>query len=111
MLRFTAHATNVVPGVTINGDIYVRDLLAGNTIWASTNALAIFQSATGSTNVASCNYSISDDGQFVAFEVGTNSSSGSPGFGMVLRYHLATGLTDIICPNASVPFRRFPKHP
>ncbi len=59
------------------GEIYVRDLVAGNTIWASTNARAIFQSLYGAANAVSCNYSISDDGQFVAFEVCTNSSSGS----------------------------------
>ena len=70
---FYSTATNLVPGVTTTGEIYVRDLVAGNTIWASTNARAIYQSVTGSTNVVCCNYSISDDGQFVAFEACTNS--------------------------------------
>ena len=78
----TATTSNVVPGgvypgVTAGGDVYVRDLVGGNTFWVSTNARAIFQSTIGGTNVVSCNYSISDDGQFVAFEVCTNPATGS----------------------------------
>ena len=107
-VAFYSTATNLVPGVATNGDIFVRDLIASNTIWASTNACAIAQSVTGSTNFVSCNYSISDDGQFVAFEACTNSPSGSAALGIVLRYHLPTGLTDIICTNANVPLSSFP---
>jgi dipeptidyl aminopeptidase/acylaminoacyl peptidase len=107
-VAFYSTATNLVPGVATNGDIFVRDLLAGNTTWASTNARAIAQSVTGSTNFVSCNYSISDDGQFVAFEACTNPPSGSTALGIVLRYHLPTGLTDIICTNANVPLASFP---
>jgi hypothetical protein len=100
---FYSTATNLVPGVATTGDIYVRDLVISNTVWASTNARAIFQATTGSTNVVSCNYSISDDGQFVAFEACTNPPSGSSTLGIVLRYHRSTGLTDTICTNAYVP--------
>ena len=76
-------------------------LVAGKTIWASTNARAIFQSTVGSANVVSCNYSISDDGQFVAFEACTNLPTGPFGRGIILRYGLQTGLTDIINTNAT----------
>jgi hypothetical protein len=100
---FYSTATNLVPGVATTGEIYVRDLIAGKTIWASTNARAIFKSVAGSTNVVSCNYSISDDGQFVAFETCTNSSRNSSALGIILRYSLQTGLTDTIYTNASVP--------
>jgi prepilin-type processing-associated H-X9-DG protein len=95
---FYSTATNLVAGVKTAGEIYVRDLVAGNTIWASTNARAIFKSVTGGTNIASCNYSISDDGQFVAFEACTNFSGASPR-GIILRYSLPTGLTDVINTN------------
>ena len=107
-VAFYSTATNLVPGVATTGDIYVRDLLAGNTTWVSTNARAIYQSQYNSANAVSCNYSISDDGQFVAFEVCSNFPSGGPiGLGMVLRYHRSTGLTDILCTNASVPVLPF----
>jgi Tol biopolymer transport system component len=99
-VAFYSTATNLVPKVMTAGEIYVRDLVGGNTIWASTNARAIFNSTIGGTNVVSCNYSISDDGQFVAFEVCTNPASGSSARGIILRYSLVTGLTDIINTNA-----------
>jgi len=99
---FYSTATNLVPGVTTSGEIYVRDLVGGNTIWASTNARAIFNSTIGGTNVVSCNYSISDDGQFVGFEVCTNLANGASSHGIILRYSTATGLTDIINTNAFV---------
>ncbi len=101
-VAFYSNATNLVPGVATNGDVFVRDLQAGKTIWASTNAYAIFQSLYNVANAVCCNYSISDDGQLVAFEVCTNSpDGGSPGCGIVLRYQLQTGLTDIIHTNAT----------
>jgi len=104
---FYSTATNLVSGVMTTGEIYVRDLIAGNTIWASTNARAIFQSVTGSTNVVCCNYSISDDGQFVAFEACLNYPGDSSATGIILRYSLQTGLNDIINTNAYAPLLSF----
>ena len=75
-MAFYSTATNLVPGVTTTGEVYVRDLVASNTIWASANARALFQSVTGGTNEVSCNFSISTNGQFVAFEACTNPPSG-----------------------------------
>ena len=70
-------------------EIYVRDLVAGTTTLASANAHNLF---TGVTN--SYNQVISDDGQFVVFESGTNDT------GVIQRYSLKTGLTDVIYTNA-----------
>src|ERR1035437_117855 len=100
---FYSTATNLVSKITTAGEIYVRDLIAGKTIWASTNARAIFKSVTGGTNIVCCNYSISGDGQFVAFEACTNSPGTSSATGIILRYSLQTGLNDIINTNAYVP--------
>ncbi len=102
-VAFYSTATNLVPSVATTGDIYVRDMLAGNTTWASANARAIAQSLFGHTNFISCNYSISDDGQFVAFEACTNPPSTSSTLGIVLRYSLQTGLTGTLYTNATVP--------
>ena len=104
---FFSTATNLVPGVVTPGDVYVRDMLAGTTTWASTNARAVAQSLFGQTNCISCNYSISDDGQFVAFEVCANPPGSLSALGMVLRYSLQTGLTDTICTNANAPVSMF----
>jgi hypothetical protein len=100
-VAFYSTATNVVPGVNTPGEIYVRDLVAGTTTWASTNARSLFASTTGKTNEVSCNYSISDDGRFVAFEACSNSL-GALSHGIILRYGLQTGLTDLVFTNASV---------
>jgi len=101
-VAFYSTATNLVSKVMTPNEIYVRDLLIGQTIWASTNARAISKLMTGSSNIISCNYSISDDGQFVTFEACTNSITASPAKGVILRYSLLTGLTDIISTNAYV---------
>jgi Tol biopolymer transport system component len=106
-VAFYSTATNLVPGVASSGEIYVRDLVAGNTFCASTDARALFQSVTGSTNESSCNFSLSTNGQFVAFEACTNSPSGATARGIILRYDLQSGSTDLICTNAPVPIESF----
>ncbi len=106
-VAFYSTATNLVPGVTTTGEVYIRDLTAGNTIWASANARSIFQSMTGGTNEVSCNFSISTNGQFVAFEACTNLPAGVIPRGIILRYHVQGNFTDVICSNAPVPAESF----
>lgn len=100
---FFSTATNLVPGVKNVGEVYVRDLLAGTTIWASTNARSLFQATIGTVNIISCNPRISTNGQFVAFEACTNVAAGYYARGLVLRFNLQSGFTDIVHTNANVP--------
>jgi Tol biopolymer transport system component len=100
---FYSSSTNVVPGGTKAGEVYVRDLVGGTTIWASTNA----QTIIGTTNEVSFNAAISADGQFVAFETCTNPVTGLNPSGIILRYGLQSGTTDIIHTNAYVSFPGF----
>ncbi len=98
-VAFYSTATNLIPGVQTTGEIYVRDLFGGITTMASAGAHAIAQSVIGTTNTISYNHTISGDGQFVAYEA---SSSASPlAEGIILRYSLVTGLTDIVNTNAT----------
>jgi Tol biopolymer transport system component len=106
-VAFYSTATNLVPGVTTTGEIYVRDLLAQNTFCVSANAHFIFQFMTGGTNEVSCNFSLSTNGQFVAFEACTNPPSGAALRGIILRYDIQTGLTDVVCSNAAVLVESF----
>ncbi|MGA9452258.1 MAG: hypothetical protein WBW41_13045 [Verrucomicrobiia bacterium] len=106
-VAFYSTATNLVAGVTTTGEIYVRDLVAGNTIWASADANAIFQSVAGGTNEVSCNFSLSADGQFVGFEACTNPPSGPEMSGIILRYNVQTGSTDLVYSNAAVLVENF----
>ena len=106
-VAFYSSATNLVSGITNIGEVYVRDLIAGTTTMASTNARAILQSVTGSSSGHSCNYQISDNGQFVAFVIGTNAFTTAYSRGVALRHDLQTGNTDIIHTNANVPFQTY----
>lgn len=98
-VAFYSTATNLVPGITNSGEIYVRNLSGGITTWASAGAHSIAQSIIGTSNTISYNHTISDDGQSVAYEA---SSSANPlAQGIILRYSLITGLTDIVNTNAT----------
>jgi len=58
-VAFYSTATNLVPGVVTAGEIYVRDVLGGTTIWASTNAHTLMQSVMGTSSAVSYNHAIS----------------------------------------------------
>jgi Tol biopolymer transport system component len=100
---FFSTATNLVTGLTNVGDIYVRDLVGGTTVCASTSARTNFQLVLGTSNTVSFNPVISDDGTYVAFESGTNIPVPAYGRGMIFRYNRQTGLIDIVHTNAHVP--------
>jgi hypothetical protein len=96
-VAFISKATNLVAGVTNSqGEIYVRDLEAGTTIWASTNSAAIMRTVTDAPNrsFTSFNPVISADGKYVAFK----SFAAAP---LLLRYNLETGNTDLVSTNAA----------
>jgi hypothetical protein len=98
-------ATNLVHGQVVPGQVFVRDQVAGQTIWASTNAQSLFLSIYGSTNVICGGELISTDGNYVVFEALTNLPYSTTLYpkGAVLRYHLQSGLTDLISTNATLP--------
>ena len=99
-VAFFSNATNLLPGIPPSaGEIYVRDLVAASTVWASSAARTTLQSLQNATNPVCFGHVISADGQFVAYEV---SPSVWPANGIVLRYSLETGLSDIVCTNAAV---------
>src|SRR6185503_7699681 len=95
-LAFMSRATNLVAGVTNNqGEIYVRDLANGTTIWASANSAAIMRTITNAPTrpITSFNPVISTDGTFVAFK----SFGAAP---LLLRQNLQTASTDLVSSNA-----------
>ena len=74
--------------------IFVSDLVAGVTTLVSSNC---YINWLHTTLLTSCyNLAMSDDGQFLAFEVSTNAW----GTGVIERYNLQTGVTDLVCSNA-----------
>jgi Tol biopolymer transport system component len=111
-VAFFSTATNLVPGVPDDGgDVYMRDLAGNTTVWASSHARTALQSFQNATNPVCFGHVISADGKFVAYEVcrslaATNWMIAAPlpsvTNGIVMRYTLETGLTDIVCTNAAI---------
>ena len=97
-VAFSSTATNLVAGVPAGGDVYVRDLDSNTTAWASSGARAAVLSALKLSTAASFNHAISADGQYVVFVAGQNPST----YGLILRYNLLTGSTDVVHTNAAV---------
>jgi Tol biopolymer transport system component len=100
-VAFSSTATNLMPGVTTAGEIYLRDLTTAQTTWVSVNARSIAYSLLGTSNVISYCPSISSDGNFVAFETTTNPPNFNAN-GLILRQYTQTSGTDIVCTNANV---------
>lgn len=99
-VAFFSTATNLVAGVPPGGDVYLRDLVAGTTAWASTGARAALLNVLQTNDAVSYNIALSADGQFVAYETSSASKSGSSG--IILRYQVASGVTDLVHTNAEV---------
>ena len=106
-IAFFSTATNLVGGVSSSGEVYLRDTLSNSTYWVSSAAQSNFLAATGSTNLISCNFSLSQDASYVSYEACTNDQSLGSAYGIVLRYQRQTGSTDLICTNAYVPLTDF----
>ena len=101
-VAFYSTATNLVSGATNASDIYVRDLVSGTTIWASAAARSVAQSAQLGTSIVSYNHALSDDGQFVAFEVSPWPPSSTANRGVLVRYNTDGSLTNVVHTNVTV---------
>jgi hypothetical protein len=99
-VAFYSTATNLAAGSARGGNVYVRDLVGGTTTWASVAARSFFPGpGNPGTNASSGGVLISDDGNYVAFETCSNQLN----LGVILRYNVGSGFTDLICSNAFVP--------
>ncbi len=100
-VAFYSSATNLVAGANHGGEVYVRDLIAGTTICASTNSHAIF-----GASAFSYNHAISTDGLYVAYQSSSNAPLAmqpNQRSGYILRFNTADGTTDVVNTNAYVP--------
>ena len=82
------------------GEIYVRDLVANVTTWASTNGATIASNLLHLNDMPSYHPRISDDGRFVAFKTGTNNVAGTVvNPVVVLQYDSTAGTTAVVSTN------------
>ncbi len=101
---FSSTAATLTPAAVSNG-VYVRDLVGSATVLASL-APATVAATFGLTNPVFFNHTISVDGQFVAYAASatpTVNSPTNPPTGLILRYNVRTGVTDVVNTNAFVP--------
>ena len=100
-VAFFSTATNLTPGVpsTTTGEVYVRDRLMGQTIWASTNAATIvsvlFNHSFPTKDTTSYHPQLSDDGRYVVFNTATNSTIAA----VIFQYDTTMGTTTVINAN------------
>jgi len=98
---FSSSATNLAPGVPYSqsgiSEVYVRDVVAGTTTWASRGALAALQSVMQGTTAVAFNHAISEDGQFVVYAAAKDFFSPA----ILLRYHVPSGVTQLIHTNVA----------
>ena len=89
---FTSTSSNLVSGMTNRGrEVFVRDLTAGVTVWASTNAAHLLSG--GLIPAESRNPSLDASGRHVAFEIYNRNS-------VLVAYHdLESGVTQVISSN------------
>jgi hypothetical protein len=97
---FTSPGTNLVAGVQTTNELYLRDLVAGTTVWASSAATQAVWNVFHNSRSVSFNYIMSRDGRYVAYE--SYAPSANLTTGLILRYDNQTALTDVISTNALV---------
>ena len=91
-VTFLSSARNLVAQATSTREAYLRDTLLGVTYLASVRA----HDWIGSNSVIYCHH-LSADGQYVAYQANSAMLANS---GFILRYNLASGLTDLVTSNA-----------
>jgi Tol biopolymer transport system component len=99
---FLSSAKGIVQDAVPHCEVYLRDLVLGVTTWVSAGARPVLQPAAG-TFVISMSPCLSDDAQRVAYEACLASSSALSNPGVVLRYSMSSGATEILHTNAVVP--------
>ena len=94
-IAFLSSATNLVAQVTSSREVYLRDTLLGMTYLASVGAHDWI-----TNNSMVYGHRLSDDGQYLAYQANSALAANS---GFILRYNLASGLTDLVTSNAPGP--------
>ena len=105
-VAFFSTSQGLAAGVSAStaGEVYVRDLIANVTTWASTNAANVVSNALHLNFAASFHPAISGDGRFVSFKAGwTNGATAPGGSGVagviIFQYDSSNGATTSISSN------------
>ena len=99
-LAFFSSARGLAPGApaAVIGEVYLRDLVASNTTWISSNAVALSGYPTnGGPRYLSYHPAMSDDGRFIAFKL---SSYTGLGVAAIFQFDLNSNALSVIATNA-----------
>lgn len=109
-VAFASTATNLVTNVRTVGDVYLRDLTAGVTVWASSGMRAAMQAVTGRANAVGYDLALSADGNVLAFQAALSPLDNYPDptryRGIVLRFFRPSSATELIHTNAALVISR-----
>jgi Tol biopolymer transport system component len=94
---FVKRATNQVQGLESYGEVYLRDLQAGRTVWVSQDVAAALVT-NGYPHYTCASPTVSADGRYVLFKVSTNALAP----GLLFRRDLEAGLTVRLDPDGAV---------
>lgn len=110
-VAFSSTAQGLVAGLApaTNAQVYVRDLVAGVTLWASTNAANLASNLLGLVSAASYHPVISDDGRYLGYKTGSayqnlGTASGNAGSMLVFQYDSVAGTTALVATNGYAPW-------
>jgi Tol biopolymer transport system component len=100
-VAFFSTAKNLAAGVSASsqGEVYLRDLVANTTTWASTNATAIVSNTIHLNYTPSYHPALSADGRFVAFKTGSTNGAVAPSGSLIFQYDSTTGLLSVMSTN------------
>ena len=98
-VAFYSTAVGLAAGAANPGQLYLRDLTQGSTLWVSTNAYIIGPNPSSTNYAAAVNYAMSTNGQWIAY-LTTGLLAGEE-FGAVYRYNAGSGVTQTIATNGA----------
>jgi Tol biopolymer transport system component len=99
-VAFFTTARGLVPGVpsASAGEVYVRDLVGNNTLWVSSNTVAMTgYPSNGASHFLSYHPALSDDGRFVAFKLSAYTGLGPAA---IFQYDMGSNSLGLITTNA-----------
>src|SRR5262249_4050902 len=106
-VAFSSNARTLAPGSPANpvGEIYLRDLVGGLTIWVSTNASVLASNAVHSlNNMPSLHPPLSADGRYIAVRTGSTNLTLTNGVSVLFQFDTTTQLTTLISTNGYSPW-------
>lgn len=105
---FSSSASGLVAGSTNRGDIYLHDRTGGTNRLISGEARTIGEAIWQTNSIVCYNHFINEQGNYIVFQASPAMYTTNLGTsGLLLRYNIAAGTTEVIHTNVFVPRVRY----